>query len=89
MAENNFFSHAGSDGLQVDARATAAGYAWTSVGENIAAGIPLKAVADAVQGWINSDGHCANMMNPNFEHIGVGFYPGGTYGTSWTQTFGG
>jgi uncharacterized protein YkwD len=27
-------------------------------------------------------------MNPNFTEIGVGFYPGGPYNTSWTQNFG-
>ena len=38
MAQNDFFSHTGSGGSSVADRATATGYLWTTVGENIAAG---------------------------------------------------
>ena len=44
--------------------------------------------AAAVNGWLDSDGHCANIMNANFEELGVGYYPGGMYGHYWTQKFG-
>jgi len=40
MGDNNFFSHMGSDGLSVGDRVTNAGYDWSAVGENIAAGQP-------------------------------------------------
>ncbi len=38
MVVNNFFAHPGSDGSRIGARANAAGYAYSKVGENIAAG---------------------------------------------------
>lgn len=88
MATNNFFSHTGSDGSSAGDRATRAGYVWSTWGENIAAGYP--SVATVMQGWIDSPGHCANLMHPGFTNIGTsGHYDGGSaYGTYWTQVFG-
>ena len=37
---------------------------------------------------MSSDGHCANIRNPDFTEIDVGDYPGGQYGHLWTQVFG-
>jgi len=90
MANNNFFSHTGSDGSSAGDRATRAGYSWSAWGENIAAGIPLGAVSTVVQGWIDSPGHCANMMNASFQHLGSAKFsnPSSTYGLYWTQVFG-
>ena len=42
-----------------------------AIGENIAAG--QRTPQDVVDGWIASDGHCANLMNPNFEELGTGY----------------
>ena len=42
-------------------------------------------------GWMNSPGHCANLMNPGFTDIGVACVKGGsgnTYGTYWTMDLG-
>ena len=39
-------------------------------------------------GWMGSDGHCSNMMNPSASLIGVGYYQGGSYGAYLTQVFG-
>jgi uncharacterized protein YkwD len=44
------------------------------VGENIAYG-PTTAT-DAVQGWLDSPGHCKNLMNPRFTEMGVAFAAG-------------
>ena len=43
-----------------------------------------------MQGWLDSDGHCANMLNGGFSKTGVGYAygPGADYGHYWTQTFG-
>ena len=41
-----------------------------------------------VDGWLNSPGHCANMMEPSFEELGVGHDPSGAIGSLWTQNFG-
>jgi len=88
MAVNDFFSHTGSDGSSGGDRATRAGYMWWTWGENIAAGYP--SVSAVMQGWIDSDGHCANMMNADFTNLGSALYNnnGSTYGIYWTQVFG-
>lgn len=89
MVAGNFFSHTGSDGSNAGQRMTAAGYVWRTWGENIAAG--QRSVASVVGGWMNSPGHCANLMNANFRDIGVACVAGSssnTYGTYWTQKFG-
>ena len=88
MAVNNFFSHTGSDGSSGGDRATGVGYDWWTWGENIGAGYP--SVNAVMQGWIDSDGHCANMMNANFTNLGAARYnnSGSDYGIYWTQLFG-
>ena len=58
---------------------------WTTCGENIAAG--YQTPADVVNGWMNSEGHRANIMNPSFKKLGVGYCTGGSYGTNWVQLF--
>lgn len=87
MAVNNYFSHTGRDGSSPWDRMKAAGYTnYRAAGENIAAGQPTpEAVVD---GWLKSPGHCANIMNPNFKELGVGYFAGGSYGHYWTQDFG-
>jgi uncharacterized protein YkwD len=69
MARGAFLSHTGRDGRDIDERVEAAGYAWTSVGENIAGG--PNTVQAVMAGWQASPGHCANLMNPNFRDVGV------------------
>ena len=88
MANNNFFSHTGSDESGLGDRATAAGYAWSALGENIAAG--YSSVSSVLQGWIDSDGHCANLMGASFKEMGAARQdnPASTYGSYWTQVFG-
>lgn len=88
MAEHSYFSHDGRDGSKPAARATRAGYVWRSVGENIAAG--QTTAEAAVQGWIDSPPHCANLMGPQFTEMGVAYAvnlqsPMGIY---WAQLFG-
>ena len=89
MAARRRFAHQGSDGSEVAARVTRAGYSWKLVGENIAAG--QTSAQEAVAGWIESPGHCANLMNPAFTEMGAGYdisrarMPGFVY---WTQVFG-
>lgn len=86
MIANNFFSHTGSGGTTPWQRIASAGYgAYVTAGENIAAGQATPAAV--VTGWMNSPGHCTNIMNPAFAEIGVGHATGGAYGHYWTQTF--
>lgn len=87
MANYNFFSHTGSDGSSVSTRVTAQGYTWSSVGENIAAG--QKDVDEVMTSWINSPGHCLNIMSANFTQMGASFVTNSStqYGIYWTQVF--
>ncbi len=86
MITNNFFSHTGTGGTTPWARMTSAGYgSYKAAGENIAAGQTTPAAV--VTGWMNSAGHCKNIMDPAFKEIGVGYMVGGSYGHYWTQNF--
>ena len=89
MVTHNFFSHTGFNGSTLANRVDAVGYAWSGLGENIAAGQP--SVDSVVDGWIASPGHCANIMNPSFVHMGLACVRGGagnTYPTYWTMDLG-
>ncbi|MEL6319305.1 MAG: CAP domain-containing protein [Cyanobacteria bacterium J06626_14] len=92
MADQDFFSHTGKDGSRPWDRAERAGYESRTVGENIAAG--YRTPEAVVQGWIDSPGHRANMLNPNYNEIGLGYYylqddrGSVNYNSYWTQLFG-
>jgi len=87
MAENNFFSHIGSDGLRVGGRVTETGYEWSVVGENIAAG--FNDVASVMDGWLESPGHCRNIMDGRFTGVSVVRVDSRSadYPNYWTQVF--
>ncbi|UUZ67871.1 CAP domain-containing protein [Polaromonas sp. P2-4] len=88
MARYSYFSHTGRNGSSVDGRASRAGYPWRAIGENIAAG-QMQADA-AVQGWLNSPGHCANLMSPTYTEMGTAFAVNNqsSAGIYWVQVFG-
>ena len=90
MAANNFISagHLGSDGSTVTQRITSAGYAWRSVGDNVAAG--SASATATVQQWLGSPPHCQNLMNATFVHVGGAcrLNPSSTYGYYWTIDLG-
>jgi uncharacterized protein YkwD len=69
MAANDYFSHDGRDGRTFSQRISDAGYTWSAAGENIAAG--QASVAQVVDAWLDSPGHCANIMSDSFTEIGV------------------
>ena len=58
------------------------GLTYRTAGENIAMGYPTPGAV--VDGWMNSEGHRANILNPSFTVIGVGYVSEGNY---WTQMF--
>ncbi|MFE9613939.1 CAP domain-containing protein [Streptomyces sp. NPDC006012] len=86
MVARDFYSHTSPEGSQPWDRAAAAGSRRRTIGENIACG--QRSAAEVVTGWMNSPGHRANILKPDFTHIGVGFAGGGRTGTYWTQLFG-
>lgn len=71
MAENNYFEHQDLQGKTPSDRVRASGYKEKLVGENIAYG--PKTVDEVVQGWLDSPGHCENIMDPRFAEMGVGY----------------
>lgn len=87
MADRGYFDHVDPDGNGPGERFDAAGYSGRTWGENIAAGNATAAAT--MEQWMNSDGHCSNIMNPSFSELGVGYAPGGQWGHLWTQAFGG
>ncbi|MFF9323552.1 sigma-70 family RNA polymerase sigma factor [Streptomyces sp. NPDC014776] len=85
MAARDYFDHVSPDGTDPGKRITAAGYRWSTYGENIAKG---QQTADSVMtSWMNSPGHRANILNCSFKNIGIGIHDG-TGGPWWTQDFG-
>jgi uncharacterized protein YkwD len=83
MAENNFFSHTGSDGLQFWDRAIAEEYPMWGGAENIAAG--NAAFEAAFLQWVNSPGHCANLMRTASAFgLGYAFSQDSDWGHYWT-----
>lgn len=88
MGQRNYFDHVAPDGVTFDQRMTNAGFMGPAPwGENIAAG--QRSAETVVDGWMESDGHCANIMNPSYNVIGIGYAeePGSDFGTYWTQNF--
>ncbi|MCA3180787.1 MAG: CAP domain-containing protein [Burkholderiaceae bacterium] len=89
LQQNNLFTHTGANGSSVGDRLTTTGYTWQSVGENLAAG--YSDFAAVLQGWIDSPGHCINVMNGNYVDVGVVLVQGtssNTYRTYWAMVLG-
>jgi hypothetical protein len=85
MAATSYLSHKGIDGSTPADRIAAAGYRGAGVGENLARGFnTATAVVDA---WMNSAGHRANILKPDFTDAGVGMAVGRA-GTYWVIDFG-
>jgi uncharacterized protein YkwD len=87
MAKRNYFSHTSKNGRDMQDRIVAEGYNYKgfksfTVGENIAQG--QQTIAEVMDGWFKSEGHCKNLMNPSFKEIGVA-----EYNNYWVQDFGG
>ncbi len=88
MASNSLFSHVGTDGSTLPTRYAAAGYGFSAAGENIAAG--QSTVEGVMRSWINSPGHCQNLMNPTYQDVAVACKrnDAATYGLYWTMDLG-
>lgn len=87
MAANRFLRHQGSAGTLAGERASAAGYLWRTVGENIAVG--YLSVDAVMEGWLSSPGHCANIMDARFTQMGAAYaLADARTRVYWTQVFG-
>ena len=83
MADHQNMSHTGSDGSSMSDRLARVGYAFRTAGENVAYG--YSSAESVMDGWMNSPGHKANILNCAFKEIGIGLARPGYY---WTQDFG-
>ena len=85
MAARNYFEHQDRAGHTPAERVRAAGYRETLVGENIAYG--PQSIEEAVRGWLDSPGHCENIMDGRFAEMGLATAPGrsGRHGLYWVQ----
>lgn len=87
MALHDSLHHRGSDGSRPEERVTRGSYQWRTTAENIAAGQPdAEAV---VAHWLESPGHCANIMGAQFQEMGVAFAiePHSSARIYWAQVF--
>lgn len=88
MATRGYFDHNNPEGESPFDRMGRAGYEFRAAGENIAAGQPTPEAV--VSGWLDSPGHCSNIMSPDFQEIGVGYFMAtdAPFPHYWTQVFG-
>lgn len=84
MLMRGYFSHYSPEGKTVADRALAAGVDFLVVGENLAY---APDVTSAYKGLMNSEGHRAIILSPDFSKIGIGVMDGGVYGRMFTQVF--
>lgn len=76
-----YFSHERPDGTDCF---TAIEVLWpNTAGENIARAYPTP--LSVVDGWMNSPGHRANILNEEFTHLSVGYYEASS--RNWVQMF--
>jgi uncharacterized protein YkwD len=86
MAENDYFEHEDRAGHTPADRVRAVGYREKLVGENIAFG--PRTAEEVVQGWLDSPGHCENIMDPRFAEMGIAYAAGHLKrGLYWVQVF--
>ena len=82
MLNKGYFSHTSPTYGTPFQMIKAFGLSFRTAGENIAMGYPTPQAV--VNGWMNSSGHRANILNASYTQIGVGYVAQGNY---WTQMF--
>ncbi|MEI4768229.1 CAP domain-containing protein [Psychrobacillus sp. FJAT-51614] len=82
MKDKNYFSHTSPTYGSPFDQMKSFGVTYKAAGENIAMG--QRSAKEVVDGWMNSQGHRENILNPSYTHIGVGLSDSGFY---WTQQF--
>ena len=82
MKDNKYFSHTSPVYGSPFEMIKNFGISYRNAGENIARGYATPEAV--VNGWMNSSGHRANILNSSYTKIGVGYVRNGNY---WTQMF--
>ena len=87
MAQTGVIAHTDQHGRRADYRASAAGYFYHRLGENLAAG--QLTWERALHAWLNSPDHRANLLTPDYRELGIGFAGSASrYRTVWAQLLG-
>lgn len=86
MATRGYFDHVSPDGGTLGQRLGAVGYEYRRAGENIALGPPT--VGTVMQGWLDSPGHCANIMDGRFTEVGLACVRNANNRPYWTMVLG-
>jgi uncharacterized protein YkwD len=86
MSRNRYFDHKSKNGQLLIDRLFATGYTYNGyqsyfIGENIAMG--QHYIREVMEGWIISEKHCKNLMNPDFKEVGIA-----VINSYWVQDFG-
>lgn len=84
MVDKKYFSHTSPTYGSPFDMMKAAGVSYRYAGENLAG---ASKVESAHENLMNSSGHRANILNGNFDHIGIGIIEGSAYGKIYTQMF--
>lgn len=79
------FSHTRPNGSHFATVLKENGVSYRGTGENIAWG--QRTPEQVVSAWMNSPGHRANIMNPSFKNIGVGYVENNSKTPYWVQLF--
>jgi len=79
------FSHTRPNGSNFASALKEQNVSYRRAGENIAWG--QRSPEEVMKAWMNSAGHRANIMNPNFTQIGVGYYQNARGINYWSQLF--
>jgi uncharacterized protein YkwD len=73
MFEKHYFAHTSPDGIDPFSWLDKRGYNYTDAGENLSVG--YATAADIVDGWMKSPAHRVNVLNKNFDEVGVAIMP--------------
>lgn len=80
MVQHNQMTHQLPGEPELSDRISQSGYQWGGVAENVAQG--QTSPEQVVSTWMNSPGHRKNLLNPEYQHLGVGYA-----NNFWTQKF--
>jgi len=84
MSDRDYFDHVNPEGQGPGTRLGLMGVSWSAYAENIAMG--YVDADEVMAGWMASEGHRTNLLNPAYTHVGIGvrWAAGGPF---WTQDF--
>lgn len=79
------FAHERPDGSRYRTVLDQLAISYSGCGENVAYG--FRTPEAVMEGWMNSEGHKANILNENYTSIGIGYYKGANGYNYWAQMF--